>query len=179
MTIFEPEYGQDFKITVSQDDQEIKIAHGENAAIIRHVKTLNMWDVSTWIDSAKTWSESPDIPTIFEAFELAKKSLLACADENQAAAQPLSDRLEAIREEAICAIETAAEKGTIELLPEDIFDNDECWIKRVKKYDLPELPCFVEVYSGEEVNHYHNYNSDLLILKTDTLVQIAAFLAKN
>ena len=188
MTTFDKEYGQDFKITVSQDDQDIKIAHGENAAIIRHVKTLNMWDVSTWIDSAKTWSESPDIPTIFEAFDLAKKALLACADENKAAAPSLSDRLESIREEALCAIETAAEKGTIELLPEDIFDADSCWIKRITKIDHPAFKnstsklrdqLHLEVFSGDEDDHYFNYESDLLTLKTDTLVQIADFLAKN
>ena len=188
MTIFEPEYGQDFKITVSQDDQDIKIAHGHNAAIIRHVKTLNMWDVSTWIDSAKTWSESPDIPTIFDAFELAKKALLACADENQAPAHPLSDQLETIRQEALCAIERAAEKGTIELLPEDIFDADSCWIKRITKVDHPAFKnstsklrdqLHVEVFSGDEDDQWINYESDLLALKTDTLVQIADYLAKN
>ena len=226
MTTFDKEYGQDFKITVSQDDQDIKIAHGHNAAIIRHVKTLNMWDVSTWIDSAKTWVESPDLPTIFEAFDLAKKSLLVIADDDigrakqameqamesllgewhqneeevmmqdtdavvifyQAPAQPLSDRLETIREEALCAIEEVAEKGTIELLSEDIFDADSCWIKRITKIDHPAFKnstsklrdqLHLEVFSGDEDDHYFNYESDLLTLKTDTLVQIADFLAKN
>jgi len=189
MTTFEKEYGQDFKITVSQDDQEIKIAHGQNAAIIRHVKTLNMWDVSTWIDSAKKWVESPDLPTIFEAFDLAKKALLACADETQAPAQPLSDQLETIRQEALCAIERAIENwATIELLTEDIFDEGSCWIKQISKTDHPAFKnstsklrdqLQVEVFSGDADENMLSYTSDLLTLRTDTLVQIADFLAKN
>jgi len=92
----------------------------------------------------------------------------------------LSDRLEAIREEAICAIEQAAEKGTIELLPEDIFDANSCWIKRIINAGIPAKQLLeVEVFSGDEENHYFNYTSDLLALRTDTLVQIAEFLAKS
>jgi len=122
--------------------------------------------------------------------EICEEALAYIADciQNEAQKRTLSDRLETIREEAICAIETAAEKGTIELLPEDIFDADSCWIKRITKIDHPAFKnstsklrdqLHVEVFSGDEENHYFNYTSDLLALRTDTLVQIADFLAKN
>lgn len=100
----------------------------------------------------------------------------------------LSDRLETIREEAICAIEEVAEKGTIELLPEDIFDADSCWIKRITKIDHPAFKnstsklrdqLHVEVFSGDADENMLSYTSDLLTLRTDTLVQIADYLAKN
>jgi len=213
MTTFDKEYGQDFKITVSQDDKDIKIEHGHNAATIAQFNETKIFDVSIWVHAKQQWKTGIETESIFSAFDRAKDALLACAHTDdinkrksaaeanvmaqdadavvtifQAPAQSLSDRLETIREEAICAIETAAEKGTIELLPEDIFDADSCWIKRITKIDHPAFKnstsklrdqLHVEVFSGDEDDHYFNYESDLLALKTDTLVQIADFLAKN
>jgi len=112
------------------------------------------------------------------------------ADRIQDTAQKrtLSDRLETIREEAICAIEQAAEKGTIKLLPEDIFDNNGQWINTITKYDHPELQnstaktreqLVVNMFSGNEEDCVFQYTADFVFLRTDTLVQIATFLAKN
>jgi len=188
MTTFEKEYGQDFKITASQDDQLIRINHGENQVNIAYFPEGRIWDVTLWVQSKRQWADTIEATSVFEAFDLAKKALLACADENKAAAPSLSDRLETIREEAICAIEEVAEKGTIELLPEDIFDADSCWIKRITKIDHPAFKnstsklrdqLHVEVFSGDADENMLSYTSDLLTLRTDTLVQIAAYLAKN
>lgn len=111
--------------------------------------------------------------------EICEEALAFIADriQDQAQQRTLSDRLDEIREEAISAIEKAAEKGTIELLPEDIFDDDGCWIRRITTTTSGQLNA--QIFSGDEDNHYLNYESDLLALKTDTLVQIADYLAKN
>jgi len=185
MTTFEKEYGQDFKITVSQDDQEIKIAHGQNAAIIRHVKTLKVWDVSTWVDSAKTWVESPDIPTIFEAFELAKKALLQCAEEVK---EPTNtEKCDAIRKNAIESILDQFKQGKTLVRSEQAYiqngDSGWDWVGRVSAEgdDITERDLSFhtydtigddpdEEYVGKDIwSHIDDISTDCLCAVADNL----------
>jgi len=182
MTTFEKEYGQDFKITVSQDDQEIKIAHGQNAAIIRHVKTLKVWDVSTWVDSAKTWVESPDIPTIFEAFDLAKKALLECAEEVK---EPTNvEKCDAIRKNAIASILDQFKEGKTLVNSEQAYiqngNSGWDWVGRISAENGNDILSFHtydtigddddEEYFGKDIwSHIDDISTDCLCAVADNL----------